>query len=41
MSTKIKDDYLGDENFAIVLDYEYFKKALIRIAVMAQNLLGG
>ncbi len=35
------ENYIGDNNSAQVLDYEYFKKALVRIAIMAQDYLGG
>jgi hypothetical protein len=35
------ENYLGDNNAAQILDYEYFKKALVRIAIMAQDYLGG
>jgi hypothetical protein len=41
LTGKIENDYIGDQNFALVLDYDYFKKALIRIAIMSQDLLGG
>jgi len=38
---KVKDQYLQDNKHAQVLDYNYFKKGLIRLAVMAQDWLGG
>ena len=37
----LDENYIGDRNFEQVMDFEFFKKALIRIAIMAQNLLGG
>ena len=33
--------YLSDNKFSQVLNYEYFKKGLVRIGIMAQDLLGG
>ena len=34
------ENYLSDKNFAQVLDFDYFKKSLIRIAILAQDSLG-
>jgi len=41
LSGKVEDNYFSDKNFDQVLDYEYFKKSLVRIAIMAQDYLGG
>lgn len=33
--TKSDDNYLGDKNFAQIIDYEIFKKALVRMATLS------
>lgn len=33
--------YINDKMMAQVLDYEFFKKSIVRIAIMAQDELGG
>jgi hypothetical protein len=38
---KLQDAYVEDKLNVQALDFEYFKKALIRISVMAQDKLGG
>jgi hypothetical protein len=35
--TKTEDNYLVDKNFAQILDYENFKKALVRVAILAAS----
>jgi hypothetical protein len=33
--TKSESNYLGDNNFAQIIDYELFKKALVRMATLS------